>query len=110
MARWSRLWRNALTIFALINVAGLIIALVGGEMMHATVHALLLAGTLVAWQTSSSQPRQAEQPASIPQLDSQLDHLQQSVDAIALEVERIGEAQRFAAKIIQKDAEQKRPE
>ncbi|HJR66151.1 MAG TPA: hypothetical protein VJ802_06955 [Gemmatimonadaceae bacterium] len=37
-------------------------------------------------------PPQAEQ-------DARLEHLQQSVDAIAIEVERIAEAQRFSAKL-----------
>ena len=36
-------------------------------------------------------------PAQLP--DSRLDYLQQSVDAVALEVERIGEAQRFNEKL-----------
>lgn len=36
-----------------------------------------------------------------PQPDDQrLEHLQQSVDAIAVEVERIAEAQRFSAKLL----------
>ena len=36
-----------------------------------------------------------------PQLpDDRLEHLQQSVDAIAVEVERIAEAQRFSAKLL----------
>jgi hypothetical protein len=34
-----------------------------------------------------------------PAADDRLDHLQQSVDAIAIEVERIAEAQRFSAKL-----------
>jgi hypothetical protein len=32
--------------------------------------------------------------------DPRLEHLQQSVDAIAIEVERIAEAQRFTAKLL----------
>ena len=36
----------------------------------------------------------------IPQNDDRLEHLQQSVDAIAVEVERIAEAQRFSAKLL----------
>jgi len=34
-----------------------------------------------------------------PAADDRLEHLQQSVDAIAIEVERIAEAQRFSAKL-----------
>jgi len=35
-----------------------------------------------------------------PVQDDRLEHLQQSVDAIAVEVERIAEAQRFSAKLL----------
>ena len=35
----------------------------------------------------------------MPPSDDRLEHLQQSVDAIAVEVERIAEAQRFSAKL-----------
>jgi hypothetical protein len=36
----------------------------------------------------------------MPPSDDRLEHLQQSVDAIAIEVERIAEAQRFSAKLL----------
>jgi biopolymer transport protein ExbB/TolQ len=39
------------------------------------------------------------------QLDERLEHLQQSVDAISIEVERIAEAQRFSAKLLAGRAE-----
>ena len=38
------------------------------------------------------------------QQDERLEHLQQSVDAIAVEVERIAEAQRFSAKLLAEKA------
>ena len=40
-----------------------------------------------------------------PQDNARLDHLQQSVDAIAIEVERIAEAQRFTTKLLSERAE-----
>ena len=36
----------------------------------------------------------------MPLSDERLEHLQESVDAIAVEVERIAEAQRFSAKLL----------
>ena len=42
------------------------------------------------------------------QHDDRLEHLQQSVDAIAVEVERIAEAQRFSAKLLAERPEQSR--
>jgi len=110
MAERSGFWRAAAAVFTVINVGGAIYAVAGGEMMHASVHVLLLIGTFIWWKAPSNDARREEEVTSIPQLDSHLDHLQQSVDAIALEVERIGEAQRFVAKVIQKDTEQKLPE
>ena len=40
-----------------------------------------------------------------PQQDDRLEHLQQSVDSIAIEVERIAEAQRFTTKLLAERAE-----
>jgi len=40
--------------------------------------------------------------------DDRLEHLQQSVDAIAVEVERIAEAQRFSAKLLAERSETSR--
>jgi hypothetical protein len=37
--------------------------------------------------------------------DERLEHLQQSIDAIAIEVERIAEAQRFSAKLLSERAD-----
>jgi hypothetical protein len=47
-------------------------------------------------------------PREIPnafQFEQRFDQLQQSVDAIAVEVERIAEAQRFSAKLLAQHAE-----
>ena len=43
-------------------------------------------------------PRRSELPS--PLYEQRFDQLQQSVDAIAVEVERIAEAQRFSAKLL----------
>ena len=45
--------------------------------------------------------RGAPAPVAIPaQMQAQMEHLMQSVDAIAIEVERISEGQRFATKLL----------
>jgi hypothetical protein len=41
-----------------------------------------------------------KQPRSLPADDRRIEQLQQSVDAIAVEVERIAEAQRFTTKLL----------
>ena len=95
------LWRAAVGLFTLINVVGLVYAVVLGESMHAVTHASLLAAGFVFWQVRRIWRRDPVESARPQQIDSHLDHLQQSVDAIAIEVERIGEGQRFAQKVLE---------
>jgi hypothetical protein len=112
MSRRSKLWRVGAALFALINVAGAGYAIAVGETMHAAAHGVLLVlgiGAYLLWKAVStwaakSSGQQVSQPSVrplpgedlTPKLpDERVDYLQRSVDAIALEVERIGETQRF---------------
>jgi hypothetical protein len=52
---------------------------------------------LVAWKVATKK-KPAVQAANFN--DGRLEQLQQSIDAIAVEVERIAEAQRFSAKLL----------
>jgi hypothetical protein len=56
---------------------------------------------IAAWlfRTVQKKVPQRELP-NILQMEQRFDQLQQSVDAIAVEVERIAEAQRFSAKLL----------
>ena len=100
MTRRATLWRVVASLFTLINLGGAGIAAVRGEGLHTALHvALLLLGAYVVWRLSPRAARQ-ESPAASSAND-RLEQLQQSVDAVALEVERIGEAQRFTAKLQQ---------
>lgn len=62
--------------------------------------ALALVGVAVAYAV-----RPLKRARQIPQNEDRLEHLQQSVDAIAIEVERIAEAQRFSAKLLAERAD-----
>jgi hypothetical protein len=110
MTRRAKLWRAGALLFGIINIGGIGLALAMGEMMHAMSHVFLLfvgVGAYLLWKTvtswASGQPGEQEPqvlPSSVrnstPQLmDQRLENLQRSYDALALEVERIGEAQRF---------------
>ena len=97
MTQPSKLWRVAAVLFVIINVAGAVYALRMGERPHALVHVALLAVGFIGWQFAPWKRRQTPAPDQLP--DARLDYLQQSVDAVALEVERLGEAQRFADKL-----------
>ncbi|HMA02964.1 MAG: hypothetical protein ACM34L_14115 [Gemmatimonas sp.] len=59
------------------------------------------------WAIASTKRRELMPP---PYSDARLEQLQQSVDAIAIEVERIAEAQRFSAKLLAgREAEERLP-
>jgi hypothetical protein len=72
---------------AFAQVAVIIVSMVGS---------LALIGVAAAYAVRPLKKRAPQ----IPQNDDRLEHLQQSVDAIAVEVERIAEAQRFSAKLL----------
>jgi hypothetical protein len=91
-------WRLAAVLWVIINAGGAMIAVGRGEPMHAIVHVAFLAGGFVVWQAitrRSTRQGAAEIPEFSGELSDNLTHLQQSVDVVALEVERIGEGQRF---------------
>ena len=97
MTRPSKLWRVAAALFVLINVAGAGYAVAVGEPVHAAVHVALVLGAYLGWRLGPWGRR--KDPARAQLADARIDYLQQSVDAVALEVERIGEAQRFSDKL-----------
>lgn len=100
--RLGRGWRISARIFTGINVLGFIYAVSMSEPLHAAAHALIqLLGMSVylVWRFSTREVAQ-HIPLSDPASDL-LARIQHSVDRIALDVERVGEAQRFQAKLLQ---------
>jgi hypothetical protein len=100
MTRRSRLWRIAAGIYVFINVGGAIIAAVRNEQMHFALHVGLLLLGMVAypvWRLTRGTPIDDQAHGQIP--DARLEYLQHSVDAMALELERLGEQQRFHEKL-----------
>ena len=94
MSRRSWLWRAGAAVFVVINLGGMLLAAGMGEQLHAAAHAVLMflgVGAYLIWRLG---PQRQDLPGT-QQADERIEYLQQSVDAIALEVERIGEAQRF---------------
>ena len=107
MTRRSTIWRVVAALFTAINLGGAAYAAVGGEGLHTGAHiALMLLGAFVVWRLSPrSEPH--EHASDLP-IDDRMEQLQQSVDAVAIEVERIGEAQRFSAKLQAERSEARR--
>lgn len=95
----ARLWFVVASLFTLANLAGAGVAAVGGEALHTAAHiGLMILGAYFAWRLA---PRaRGQEMLAEEETDPRLERLQQSLDAIGLEVERIGEAQRFTAKIV----------
>lgn len=93
MARRSRIWLAVATVFMLVNLGGGAIAALSAEGLHTGVHVVLaVVGVWWMWRIVTRARASSEGGTDALRADQALDHLQQSVDAIALEVERIGEA------------------
>jgi hypothetical protein len=90
-------WRIAAVAFVLINAGGAAYAVSMGEWEHAAVHFGLLIGGYLMWPLVPGSRR--DEPPQADVADERLNYQQQSVDAVALEVERFGEAQRYSEKL-----------
>jgi hypothetical protein len=103
MTRRSKIWLVVAVLFTLVNLAGVAIAAASRELIHTCIHvALLLPGAYLVWRLAPGREarrtgrRGRAMGAALPgELTDRLTHLEQSVDAVAIEVERIGEGQRF---------------
>jgi hypothetical protein len=120
MTRRSRIWFVVAVLFTILNLGGAVIAAAQGEMPHAGVHVLLmLLGALVTWWLAQGRDarlaesgygarREEAAGAALPrELADHLTNIEQSVEAVAIEVERIGEGQRFVTRLFtERDAAQ----
>jgi hypothetical protein len=108
MTRRSKVWLVAAVLFTVVNFAAGVLAAVQGEFLHASVHAgLLLVGvyyTRRIWRQGWSTI-----PDLSTELTDRLTHLEQSVGAVAIEVERIGEGQRFITRLFTDTATPRAP-
>lgn len=88
-----RAWIPVSWLLSVINVAAVWFAATPAEPWHATTHALLAVLFALGAQHLSARGRPAVN-------HGEPDQLQQSIDAIALEVERISEGQRYVTKMV----------
>ena len=94
----SKLWRAAAALFIVINVGGAAMGVAMGQRAHTAEHVVLLILGIGAYTVWRGRPQRENRPPIEP-ADERMQYLQQSVDAIALEVERLGEKQRFSEKL-----------
>lgn len=98
MIRHHKAWLVAAAIFSAVNLLGIGFAAAAREGPHAALHlALLVPGLAAIWFLTAARRRHAA--AGTPAIDERIEYLQQSVDAVALELERLGEKQRFDEKL-----------
>lgn len=107
MTRRAKLWLHGSSLFAVFNAGYALYVARMGDGWHAVGHlVLVLLGMYVAWRMR--RPRsgsKAAQTQAAPLFDERLERIEQSLDAIAVEVERVGEGQRFVTKLGQRMAE-----
>ena len=101
----SKVGLVAAVLFTLVNLGGAVYAALQGEAAHAGLHgALLFVGAYFVWRLAPTRDagrlwRGSAIGASTGEPADRLSNLEQSVDAVAIEVERIGEGQRFMTRL-----------
>jgi hypothetical protein len=110
MPRRTTIWQAAAVLFAALNLAGGIYAAAIAEPLHAASHvALALLGALVWWRLAAPAGAAADGAPLAAELDARLARLERSVDAVAVDVERIGEGQRYVTRVLAADARAAEP-
>jgi hypothetical protein len=85
-------------LYAVINIFGLAYAIAMGEVPHALLHVVLLVVGAGLWVRFG--PTREPIASLSPELSARYQNLEQSIDAVAIEVERIGEAQRYMTRLL----------
>jgi hypothetical protein len=99
MSRRAKIWFGIATIFALGNLAGaMFAAVIQHEFSHAGLHVGLMMLGFYAANRLWRRPTVDSPPAAIPEMDDRLSSLERSIDAVAVEIERVGEGQRYMTK------------
>lgn len=104
----TKVWLTVAAAFTALNVAFVFIVGTHDGLLHPGAHALLaLAGGYWVWRvarasTPSAAARAGRAAPSAPLrgVAEQLERIEQNVAVVAVEVERIGEGQRFMAQLV----------
>lgn len=96
MIRRSKIWLGAAVLFSVVNLAGAVMAAAQGEFLHASTHVALFVLGVYAVRRIGRRPETMMPTERVPgEIDDRLTHLELSIEAVALGIERIGEGQRF---------------
>ena len=113
MSRRAKWWTVVAAVFTVINVGGAIYAAWQNEIPHAGGH-VVLAVIGVYWTIWLSRRRVAATDANdatsanASEVGDRLSNLERSIDVVAIEVERVGEGQRFMTELLTKTADSRR--
>ena len=107
MTRRSKVWLVVAGLFLVVNVVGAVFAAAGAELLHAGIRAaLVFPGAYLVWRLAPNRYARrtwhrdgAADGAPPGEFTDRLTHLEQSLDATAIEIERIGEGQRFMTRL-----------
>lgn len=100
--RRSKIWWAAAG-FTLINAVGAPFAeLMGDSIVHTGTHLVLaFVGAWFVWRLAPKRPPSSRDAAALPADDDvRMTHLEQSIDAVAIGVERLGEEQRYLTRLV----------
>ena len=93
-----RAWIPVAWLLSAVNLGAVWFAAQPAEPWHATLHAALAVLLGLGAQRLSARRSSLRAQAAIS--DDQEERLEQAIDAIAVELERVGEGQRFVAKML----------
>ena len=105
MMRHTKVWW-AVAAFTAVNALGAPAAeLMGDGAAHTGLHLVLTAvGAFVLWRLTPKRRTESAPPELPPSDDdNRITQLEQSIDAVAIEVERLGEGQRYMTRLIAED-------
>lgn len=93
------IWSLLLVLLSAGNLVSVWFAARPGEAWHATIHAALALG-FGLWAHHRLRPARRGDPALAAVADERLDRIERAIESVAIEVERIGEMERFSARIL----------
>ena len=93
-----RAWIPVAWLLSLTNLGAVWFAARPGEPWHASIHAAL--AVLLAVGAQRLMARRASLRAEVAIGENREERLEQAIEAIAIELERVGEGQRFVAKVL----------
>jgi hypothetical protein len=95
-----RAWIPISWLLSIANVGAVWFAALPGETWHATAHALAAVLFAVGAERLTARRRVSSGGGELTIGDERMNRLEEAIESIALEVERVGEGQRFVTKLL----------